>query len=81
MTVSKYTGFGTFVNGRTVPHTVAPGGAIVSSTSGPFVEAHPEAVASMCARSEVNGTTCYWDSNSGTSMSTPYVAGFLATWL
>lgn len=81
MTVSKYTGFGTFVNGRTVPHTVAPGGAIVSSTSGPFVEAHPEAVASMCARSEVDGTTCYWDSNSGTSMSTPYVAGFLATWL
>ena len=81
MTVSKYSSFGTFIDGRTVPHTVAPGGSIVSSTSGPFLKAHPEAVPETCAVAKVNGTDYYWDSNSGTSMSTPYVAGFIATWL
>lgn len=81
MTVSKYSSFGTFIDGRTVPHTVAPGGSIVSSISGPFLAAHPEAVPETCAVANVDGTDYYWDSNSGTSMSTPYVAGFIATWL
>lgn len=79
-TVNIHSGYGTLVDGRTIPMTVAPGGTIVSAFSRPcFDTGYSESF--LSAKDDFNGTTVYWIVNSGTSMSTPYVAGSIATWL
>lgn len=66
--------YGTLRDGRVTPVTVAPGATLVSAASRPFhanYPFHPHVV--------LNGTP--WFDESGTSMSSPYVAGYVATWL
>jgi hypothetical protein len=79
--VNSYSGYGTLIDGRVLPITVAPGGGIISSYSGAYVEKYPEIIPYLCYKLEKDGTTYYWGNEVGTSMSTPYVAGCLATWL
>lgn len=80
-TVHKASSYGTIIDGRRLPLTVAPGGNIVSSWSGPFLRNTPGDIDIMCAKVEQDGQEHYWGNNLGTSMSAPYVAGSLATWL
>lgn len=80
-TVNNRSSYGTLLDGRVLPHVVAPGGWLISSTSGAFAEACPQQVPDFCDSRLIDGETYYWDVNCGTSMSCPYVAGTIATWL
>lgn len=69
---------------RIKPDVMAPGTNIISSYSSYYLEHHPEAwdiVNSDKEHFEFNGRTYAWNYNSGTSMSTPAVAGTIALWL
>ena len=81
LTVNVGSGYGTLTDGRVLPHTVAPGGFIVSASNSYYPEAHPGRMPIINAVAEVDGRKYYWDTDAGTSMSTPFVAGTLAAWL
>lgn len=81
LTINVNSGFGTLRDGRVLPHTVAPGAYVVSSISTDYTENFPDKTSTMTARVSHNGKDYYWYYNIGTSMSTPYVAGVVATWL
>lgn len=70
-----YSSYGTLRDGRALPLTVAPGRELVSGVSHAFIEANPEETYYL----DPQGSP--WISLGGTSMSSPYVAGFIATWL
>ncbi|MBD5358547.1 MAG: S8 family serine peptidase [Bacteroides sp.] len=65
--------YGSLHDGRVLPLTVAPGNILVSSLSRPYLESHSER---ECLRLDAP-----WLAEGGTSMASPYVAGFIATWL
>lgn len=81
LTVAPESSYGTLLDGTVLPHTVAPGYGMLSSISGKFTREHPETVGMMSASKEFRGNTYYWGNESGTSMSSPYVAGSIACWL
>lgn len=70
-----YSSYGTLRDGRRMPLTVAPGYELMSSFSRPYAAHHEDARYYMAP----DGST--WVSMGGTSMSSPFVAGFIATWL
>lgn len=73
MSTIGHSSYGTLRDGRILPLTVAPGYILVSSLSRPYLAAYPE---QECLRLDAP-----WLAEGGTSMSSPYVAGFIATWL
>lgn len=73
--------YGTLLDGTVLPHTAAPGAALISSYSSYYVAAHPERRKNIFASLEKDGKTYYWGREGGTSMATPYVAGYIACWL
>lgn len=77
--VAPFSSYGVLSDGRTLPHVVAPGAALISVLSTPFVEANGAIAA--CAIGHSDGRTDYWFADFGTSMSAPTVAGALALWL
>lgn len=79
--INKGSGYGTLVDGRVLPHTVAPGGGIISSASGPYVSKDNSRISQMNVAADIGANVYYWNNNTGTSMSTPYLAGVIATWL
>lgn len=79
-TVSQSSSYGKLIDGRVLPHTVAPGALTVSACSSYFVAAHPDDN-NLAAVSEGEGKKYYWASVGGTSMAAPYTAGVIATWL
>lgn len=91
--ISEFSSFGTLADGRKLPHVCAPGAAIMSSISNPYLKKFTDdakvtpAEAEQwynylnSARTTLNGTTYYWKQEVGTSMASPYVAGSIALWL
>ena len=69
-----YSSYGTLRDGRVLPLTVAPGSTLMSAGSRPFIEFYP-----YHPHLRIGDTI--WLSEGGTSMSSPYVAGYIATWL
>ena len=80
---SWYSSVGPTMDGRLKPDVTAPGDNVVSSYSSYYEEANPEAgdIRSDVAHFAFNGRTYAWNSNTGTSMATPVVAGAIALWL
>lgn len=81
--VSINSSYGTLIDGRVLPLTVAPGTPIVSAYSGAYMEGMEESArpGNACLIKEIDGKSVYWGIEGGTSMSCPYVAGCIATWL
>lgn len=78
--VNTSSGYGTLIDGRVMPLTVAPGAFIISSYSTPHALSGDN-IKNAITWMDVNGKKAYWNANAGTSMSCPYVAGCIATWL
>lgn len=78
--ISLHSGYGILQDGRKLPLTSAPGRPIVSSWNGAYVAAHDTSDCSNYADAP-DGSRHYWGPMSGTSMSSPYVAGVIATWI
>lgn len=90
--VSGFSSFGTLADGRNLPTVCAPGAAIISAMSTPYLDNATSGYsdankAAFCdylnsARyTDAGGRTHYWKQEIGTSMSCPFVAGCIALWL
>ncbi len=80
--VSDFSGYGTLIDGRTLPHICAPGNMVVSSISTPFVNSQSNEFKLQLTTSVThNDRDHYWIGICGTSMSSPFVAGICAMWL
>ena len=81
---TSFSGVGPTIDGRTKPDVMAPGQNVVSAYSSYFIMNPKNAgapLASDVKHFEHNGRTYAWNANSGTSMSSPVVAGAIALWL
>ena len=80
---NKYSSIGPTFDGRTKPDVMAPGINIISSYSSYYLESQPNAndINYDVEHFQFNGRTYAWNANSGTSMSSPAVAGAIALWL
>ena len=78
---SGFSSIGPTFDGRIKPDVVAPGSNIISSWSSYTIEGMAQYPSSIISTFEHNGRTYAWGAASGTSMSTPIVAGAIALWL
>ncbi len=80
---ASFSSVGPTIDGRLKPDVMAPGTNVISSTSSYFFEADPDSpqVSDLVESFNYNGRTYYWKADTGTSMSTPAVAGAIALWL
>jgi len=78
-----YSSTGPTLSGNIKPDVMAPGHCIISAYSSFYLENHPGAsdIDWDVEHFDYNGRTYPWNSNSGTSMSCPAVAGIIAQWL
>ena len=72
---------GPTMGGLSKPDIVAPGCNVISSYSSYYMETHPTKTDDFVAYATIGDRTYPWGGNSGTSMSTPVVAGAIALWL
>ena len=78
-----FSSIGPTTDGRIKPDVMAPGVNVISSYSSYYLENNPTAsdITWDVEHFDFNGRTYAWNSNSGTSMSTPAAAGAVALWL
>lgn len=79
--VSLFSSYATLPDGRTLPHTVGPGENVISSISSHYIAEGESRLAAANVKQNIDDKDWYWGNMSGTSMSSPYVAGFIATML
>lgn len=79
--VAPFSSYGTLIDGRNLPHVCAPGAAVISSTSTPYVDYYKLTNQELQAKLTTGGETYYWQEAIGSSMATPVVAGSIALWL
>ncbi|MBQ7470815.1 MAG: S8 family serine peptidase [Prevotella sp.] len=79
----NYSSVGPTFDNRIKPDVMAPGTNIISSYSSFYLENKPDAsdISSDVEHFEWNGRTYAWNSNAGTSMSSPVLGGAVALWL
>ena len=75
--VTAFSSWGTLIDGRQLPHVVAPGATIVSSYNRYYTPGEGSVSASVKGSIHDN----QWGWSLGTSMATPHVAGAIALWL
>ncbi len=80
---APFSSVGPTFDGRIKPDVMAPGNNVISSYSSFYMAAHPDNgdLTWDVEHFDFNGRTYAWNSNSGTSMSCPAVAGAIALWL
>ena len=78
---SSFSSTGPTMDGRMKPDVMAPGQNIISSFNHFYPEHNDDRNNYIIANSEFNGELYPWLVQSGTSMSTPIVAGAIALWL
>lgn len=80
---TPYSAVGPTWDGRLKPDVMAPGQNVVSSYSSFYLEHNPTArdLTSDVRHFTYGGRTYAWNSNGGTSMASPVVAGVIALWL
>ncbi len=76
-----YSSTGPALNDLNKPDITAPGSNVLSSFNSYYLEAHPTETNALVAYSEIGSRQYPWSGNTGTSMSTPVVAGTIALWL
>ena len=76
--LANFSSYGPTIDGRQKPEIVGPGKSLISSVNSYDGSSTGR---NASAQATVNGTTYYWGSMQGTSMSCPAVAGTIATWL
>ena len=79
--LSWFSSVGPAMDGSVKPDVTAPGNFVISSQSSFYLEAHPDATTHDVEHFDAGGRTYVWAAQSGTSMSTPVVAGIIALWL
>ena len=79
--ITTYSSTGPASNGLMKPDVTAPGSNIVSAYSAYYLEKNPSRDGDIIAFSDFHDKSYPWSLNSGTSMSTPVVAGTIALWL
>lgn len=81
--IADFSSYGTRVDGRQLPLITGPGEAVISSVNYYYYQRGNDGYNGkyIVAKKAANGREYYWDSFSGTSMSSPFVAGVLALWL
>lgn len=79
--LSWFSSVGPAMDGSVKPDVTAPGNFVISSQSSFYLEAHPDATTYDVEHFDAGGRTYVWAAQSGTSMSTPVVAGIIALWL
>lgn len=80
---TSFSSVGPTLDGRTKPDVMAPGQNIISAYSSFFIN-NPDNVGELGSdvkHFSFNGKTYAWNSNGGTSMSSPIIAGAIALWL
>ena len=76
-TAATTSSYGTLLDGRVLPHVIAPG-QIISAYSTAHKAAYPNSVKASATATDANGKTYDWVYMAGTSMSSPFVAGSIA---
>lgn len=79
--VSWFSSVGPTMAGQTKPDVTAPGKNVIASLSSHYLETYPDETGNHVRHFDHGGRTYAWGALTGTSMSTPVVAGIIALWL
>lgn len=79
--VAPFSSYGTLIDGRNRPHVCAPGAAVISSSSTPYIDYYSVGNKELQAKLTDSKRTHYWQEAIGSSMATPVVTGSIALWL